>query len=105
MIANTIQPPYYAVIFTSIRTSIDEKGYQSTAAMMEKLACQQDGYLGAESARNEIGITVSYWSSPDAILKWKKELAHQAAQTLGKEKWYENYRVRVCKVEREYGLE
>lgn len=104
MIAKTIQPPYYAVIFTSIRTSIDEKGYQNTAEIMDRLARRQEGYLGVESARNELGITVSYWSSTDAILKWKKECAHMAAQLLGKEKWYEDYRVRVCKVEREYGL-
>src|SRR6218665_3122197 len=105
MIAKTIRPPYYAVIFTSIRTAQDENGYQRTAEIMDKLARQQDGYLGIESARNEIGITVSYWSSTEAILKWKKELAHQAAQTLGKEKWYQDYRVRVCIVERDYGLE
>lgn len=105
MIAKTIPPPYFAVIFTSIRTQKDETGYQNTAEIMDRLARQQEGYLGIESARNELGITVSYWSSPDAIMKWKKELAHQAAQTLGKEKWYEDYRVRICKVEREYGLE
>ena len=72
MIAKTIPPPYFAVIFSSIRTQKDETGYQNTAEIMDRLARQQEGYLGIESARNELGITVSYWSSPDAIMKWKK---------------------------------
>jgi len=49
-IAKTPDPPYYAVIFTSIRTEGDH-GYDETAARMLKLASQQSGFLGVESAR------------------------------------------------------
>lgn len=103
MIANTPTPPYYAVIFTSLRTDGDN-GYVAMAEAMEQLAKQQPGYLGIESARNELGITVSYWESLEAIKKWKQNFEHIAAQKLGKEKWYEHYKVRVCKVERDYGM-
>ena len=69
---------------------------------METLAKQQSGFIGFESAREEIGITISYWNSLEAIKNWKANVDHQSAQKLGKEKWYKSYKVRICKVEREY---
>ncbi|SDX83957.1 Heme-degrading monooxygenase HmoA [Lutibacter oricola] len=104
MITKTPKPPYYAVIFSTIRTSIDE-GYIEMAERMEELAKEQEGYLGVESARNEVGITISYWSSLDAILKWKNNAEHTVARKLGKELWYKKYQLRICKVEHEYGFE
>ncbi len=99
-----MQTPYYAVIFTSTRTDLDEN-YVEMALKMETLAKQQPGFLGVESARNEIGITVSYWESLEAIANWKQNLDHLDAQFLGRQKWYENYVVRIAKVEKEYGFE
>jgi heme-degrading monooxygenase HmoA len=100
-IANTPQPPYYAVIFTSVRTVVDE-GYSETAERMLDLAKQMPGYLGEESTRNDIGITVSYWASLEDISNWKKHPEHQLAQQNGREKWYSAYKTRICKVERDY---
>jgi heme-degrading monooxygenase HmoA len=100
--ATTPKPPYYAVIFTSIRTDADN-GYAETAKHIADLAKQQDGFLGMESARQELGITVSYWSSPEAIKAWKVNVDHQLAQSRAKD-WYAAFRVRVCRVEREYGF-
>ncbi|MGF7081210.1 antibiotic biosynthesis monooxygenase family protein [Mucilaginibacter sp. UYCu711] len=101
MIAQTPATPYYAVIFTSIRTE-GNNGYAAMADAMDELAKQQEGYLGIESARNEIGITVSYWQSLEAIRNWKANTDHAIAQKYGREKWYANYKVRICKVERDY---
>lgn len=95
--------PYYAVIFTSIKNE-DIKGYDETAELMFRLASEQTGFIGAESARNEIGITVSYWRSLEDIRNWKENAQHKIAQELGKRNWYKNYKVRICKVEKEYGL-
>lgn len=103
MIAKTPQPPYYAVIFTSIKSEKDD-GYSETAAKMEKLAKQQSGFLGMESAKNEIGVTVSYWSSLAAIQQWKTNVDHLEAQQKGRSTWYEHYKVRIAKVERDYGF-
>jgi heme-degrading monooxygenase HmoA len=104
MIVNTPKPPYYAVIFSTVRTTVDD-GYIETAQRMEELAKQQEGYLGVESARSEVGITVSYWKSLDAILKWRNNAAHSLAREKGKELWYKTYQLRICKVERAYGFE
>jgi heme-degrading monooxygenase HmoA len=102
-IANTPQPPYYAVIFTSLRTEGDQ-GYASMAARMEELAQQQPGFLGMESARDGVGITVSYWASLEAIAQWRQHAEHLAAQALGHQQWYTHFRVRIAKVERDYGV-
>ena len=104
MIARTPQPPYYAVIFTSIRTGVDN-GYEVMAQRMVELASEQPGFLGVESAREEVGITVSYWASVEAIAAWKRHTEHQIAQERGKQDWYSAYKTRICKVEREYGNE
>ena len=101
MIAQTPSTPYYAVIFTSLRTEGDQ-GYTAMAEEMDKLSQQQEGYLGIESARNELGITVSYWRSLEDIKNWKANSRHLFAQKTGREKWYERYKVRICKVERDY---
>ena len=104
MIANTPPPPYYAVIFSSVRTSVDD-GYVEMAERMIELAQQQEGFLGAESARNNLGITVSYWQNLESITNWKKNIDHQLAQKHGREKWYAAYKVRIALVERDYGFE
>lgn len=104
MIAQTPHPPYYAVIFTSVRTDGDN-GYEAMSDKMVKLAKLQPGYLGYESARSEIGITVSYWESLEAIKNWKMNVDHRLAQKYGREKWYRQFRIRICKVERDYGSE
>ncbi|UWX54799.1 antibiotic biosynthesis monooxygenase [Maribacter litopenaei] len=96
--------PYYAVIFTSIRTDGDQ-GYSEMAKAMDELAKSQPGYLGIESAREELGITVSYWESLESIANWKSNSEHLMAQSKGIKDWYKNYRVRICRVEREYAWE
>lgn len=103
MIATTPQPPYYAVIFSSIKTNTDE-GYSEMAQLMSDLAEGQNGFLGIESARGEIGITVSYWRDLESIKKWKANSEHLIAQKLGREKWYKSYKTRICLVERDYGF-
>ena len=104
MIANTPKAPYYAVIFSTIRTDVDE-GYEETAQQMEALAKLQEGYLGIESARTTLGITISYWDSLEAITNWKNNVEHTVARNKGRTKWYQYYKLRICKVERDYEFE
>jgi heme-degrading monooxygenase HmoA len=103
-LARTPEPPYYAVIFTSQRTEGD-RGYGNMAQRMAELAKDMPGFLGLESVRGEdgFGISVSYWASEEAIKNWKAHTEHQVAQATGKKTWYENYALRVAKVERAYG--
>jgi heme-degrading monooxygenase HmoA len=104
-IARTPAPPYYAVVFTSRRSTADEEGYARTAEEMETLVARQPGYLGMESVRgaDRVGITVAYFADPPSIAAWKQQEDHRVAQRLGRERWYEAYSLRVCRVERAYG--
>jgi len=104
MIPNTPRPPYYAVIFSSIRSE-EIDGYSEMADFMVDLASRQEGFLGVESARNELGITVSYWKDLNSIKKWKQHSDHLVAQKKGKTEWYKNYKTRIAKVERDYEFE
>jgi heme-degrading monooxygenase HmoA len=101
MIANTPKPPYYAVIFTSILGEFKD-GYSEMADLMVKLAKEQEGFLGVESARENLGITVSYWKDLHSIKKWKKNSEHRIAQVKGQTDWYKYYKTRISKVERDY---
>ncbi|WP_110678437.1 antibiotic biosynthesis monooxygenase [Salinicola sp. RZ23] len=104
MLADTPEPPYYAVIFTSLMRD-DSAGYAAMANKMLTLAQDQPGFLGVESAREEIGITVSYWADLEAIRAWKRDIDHREAQRLGRERWYAAYRTRIARVERDYGFD
>ncbi len=101
-IANTPEPPYYAVIFSSLQSD-DAEGYAETAARMVELAAQQPGFLGIETAREGLGLTVSYWSDLESIKNWKQNSEHQLAQQMGMNKWYSSYMTRIALVERDYG--
>ncbi|CAN5384580.1 antibiotic biosynthesis monooxygenase [soil metagenome] len=99
-IAKTPKPPYYAVIFTTVKSE-DQKGYAEMNARMFELAQQQKGYLGIESAKGEIGLSVTYWATLEDIARWKNHAEHQIAQKKGYETWYQAFAARVCRVERD----
>ena len=99
------ETPYYAVVFTSRRTPLEEDPYAVMAAEMMELARKQPGFLGVDHAREDIGITVSYWDSLKSIADWKSHSRHLHAQEKGRERWYESYTIRICRVEREYSFE
>lgn len=100
-----LDPPYYAVIFTSIRSGEDDEGYAATAARMMELAAAMPGFLGVESARERLGITVSYWKDLKSIRTWKQEAEHLVAQRDGRARWYNHYSTKIALVERAYGFD
>jgi heme-degrading monooxygenase HmoA len=103
IVHGTPEPPYYAVIFTSLRTPGD-RGYEAMAERMVELAHEQPGFLGIESARGAdgLGISVSYWADEDSIRSWREQAEHRIAQETGKRTWYSDYELRVARVERAY---
>lgn len=98
-IADTPEPPYYAVIFTNQRTEGD-RGYEATAERMVELASEQPGFLGVESVRGAdgFGVTVSYWRSLEDITGWRQHAEHRVAQEAGRDVWYADYQLRICEV-------
>jgi heme-degrading monooxygenase HmoA len=99
-IAKTPKTPYYAVIFTSIKTSGDN-GYEKVGDEIVNIVSKQKGFLGAESVRDKdgFGMTISYWNSLESINEWKYNVPHMKAKDMGKKMWYSKYMIRICKVE------
>lgn len=96
-------PPYYAVIFTSVRADDGPEGYEDMADRMVELAHGMPGFLGHDSVRGEdgLGITVSYWRSQADITAWRHHAEHAAAIKAGREsvyRWYESITARVERV-------
>ena len=91
---------YYAVIFTAQRSLSGDDMYEITADRMVTLAQQQPGFLGVESVRGDdgIGITVSYWTDHDAITQWCGHAEHMVAQAMGRQEFYDWYRIRIAEV-------
>ena len=102
--ASTPQPPYYAVIFTSLRNRDDAAGYADAAERMVELAAKVPGFLGVESTRDAegLGITISYWTDPMSITTWRTQAEHAEIRQRGRWTWYDHFEVRVAKVERAY---
>jgi heme-degrading monooxygenase HmoA len=100
------EPPYTAVIFSSLRNlgANSDDGYAEMGAEMAALAEAQPGYLGAESSRdvNGFGLTVSYWQTAEHAVAWKSVARHRVAQRQGRDAWYRYYTTRVATVERCY---
>ncbi len=103
MIASTPAPPYYAVIFTSLR-SVGDNGYDQMSEKMMNMAQEQDGFLGIESVRQELGITISYWRDLQSIQKWRDNADHKFAREKGRKIWYKSFTTRIAKVERDYSF-
>ena len=101
-IASTPSPPYYAIVFTSLRTEGDN-GYKEMSDRMNALAEMQPGFLGQETVREELGVSVSYWKTLEDVRNWKQKSEHLVAQQKGKDIWFTAFKVRVCLVERDYG--
>lgn len=105
MFAATPEPPYVAVIFTSVLAGATDHAvddYEATAERMVQLAGLQPGYLGIESARGSdgLGITVSYWTDESSARAWKRVAEHREAQQRGREEWYARWQTRVATVTR-----
>jgi len=103
MFTATPQPPYVAVIFSSQRPLAVDDGYAEAAARMDQLVSEQPGYLGDESVRGAdgFGITVSYWKDEASAQAWRHQAEHTVVRALGRERWYQGWRLRVAVVQRE----
>lgn len=96
-----MEPPYFAVIFTTVLRGEDPQ-YEATAQRMLDLAARQPGYLGVDSVRHgQAGVTVSYWRDEASIAAWRAQVEHREAQRQGRERWYARYALRVARVERQ----
>lgn len=99
------EPPYYAVVFTTVRSQ-DQSGYSETNARMEELVTDVPGFMGMDHAQTPGGlsITVGYFRDADALTEWRSNAEHRTAQERGRAQWYQSYTLHVAKVERSHAF-
>ncbi|MFF5495717.1 antibiotic biosynthesis monooxygenase family protein [Streptomyces aquilus] len=103
------EPPYYAVVFTSVRTEEADRdgGYGSTAQRLGELVQEIPGFLGEDSAHTPGGlaVTVAYFRDLAGIEEWRQHAAHREAKERGRAHWYERYSLHIAKVEHSHGFQ
>jgi heme-degrading monooxygenase HmoA len=104
-IARTPEPPYYAVVFTSINAETDHTEHVEMYGRLVERASTYEGYLGIEPARNSdgTGVAAVSWKDLASIEAWARDPEHRIAKRKGREIWYSPYMIRICRVERAYG--
>jgi heme-degrading monooxygenase HmoA len=100
----SLHPPgTYVVVFTSrLDAGETPADYAGTSARMFELAARQPGYLGADTAREEAGITVAYFRDEESVRSWREMAEHRVAQERGRDEWYSRYTMHVARIERSY---
>ena len=92
----------YVVIFKAQVKELDNEYFQTAQRLRDKALTQFNCQKFESIAENGFEIALSYWNSLEDIQAWHKDAEHQIAQSMGKEKWYENFSVEVCVVLRSY---
>jgi heme-degrading monooxygenase HmoA len=105
-VARTPRPPYYAVTTTTeLAKSFDAPAYMAMATRLYKDAHTVDGFLGLEAFfENGASIAVSYWTSLEAIERWRNHPLHQTAKSRAKTEWFGPTITRIARVEADYGF-
>ncbi len=99
----------YAVIF---EVKIKEEGkdqYLAIAAKLKEQLIQMDGFISIERFQSLVEegklLSLSYWESMESIEIWKQNLDHLQAQSEGRAKLFEDYRIRIAEVVKDYTME
>ena len=97
-----------AVIFEVRPTPEGESAYLDHAAALNPLANGFEGFLGVERYRSLTDpgklLSLSFFEDEDAVARWRKLPRHRVAQTDGRASIFEDYRLRIAEVVRDYGL-
>lgn len=89
----------------SLRAAVARRDadYAAMAAHLGDLALTQCGFLDyADRQQDGLEIAVSFWSDQRAILVWREDPAHRAAQQRGSQHWNNGHRVEVAEICRAY---
>jgi len=89
------------VLFRSKLVNVPD-GYDAMAAEMEALARTMPGFVDVKAFKAEDGerLTVVWWENEETLKGWRENLRHRMAQRLGRERWYEYYKIEVAEVVR-----
>ncbi|CAM3834717.1 antibiotic biosynthesis monooxygenase family protein [Parendozoicomonas haliclonae] len=98
----------YAVIFEVQIKEGCQDTYLALGAKMREKVGSYEGVISAERFTSVVTegkiCSLSYWESEEAIARWKQDMEHQMCQREGQMSLFEDYRIRIAKVERDYSM-
>ena len=97
-----------AVIFEVNLAQGRKDDYLDIAAGLRPLLQEIDGFISIErfESLSEPGklLSLSFWRDEEAITAWRNLEKHRQAQAKGRKTIFSSYRLRIARVERDYGL-
>jgi heme-degrading monooxygenase HmoA len=98
-----------AVIFEVLPDPARSQTYFDLAAGLHSQLEQMDGFLSIERFQSLTNpaklLSLSFWRDEEAVARWRRIEGHRAAQSLGRNGIFRDYRLRIASVIRDYGLE
>ncbi|MCV2350299.1 antibiotic biosynthesis monooxygenase family protein [Paucibacter sp. Y2R2-4] len=98
-----------AVIFEVEPAAGQAEQYLQLAADLRPLLVGIDGFISIErfSSLSQPGkyLSLSFWRDEAAVHAWRNLDAHRATQAQGRGQVFEDYRLRVAHVLRDYGMQ
>ncbi|GAB3251648.1 antibiotic biosynthesis monooxygenase family protein [Chitinimonas naiadis] len=98
-----------AVIFEVHPTDGQSQAYLDAAASLRPLLAQIDGFHSIErfQSLSEPGklLSLSFWRDEAAVAQWRNLEAHRVVQARGRDGIFDDYRLRVAAVVRDYGMQ
>ncbi|QNU41773.1 antibiotic biosynthesis monooxygenase [Mixta calida] len=98
-----------AVLFEADAVPEKQDRYLQLAADLKPLLTQAPGFISLERFQSLATpgkiLSLSWWEDEEAVLNWKRDPQHQAAQAEGKYSLFSRYRIRIAHVVREYAVE
>ncbi|MFK7858068.1 MAG: antibiotic biosynthesis monooxygenase [Granulosicoccus sp.] len=97
-----------AVIF-EVQPRVESKAeYLTIAAAMRPLLDQVEGFISVERFQSLTDpdkiLSLSFFEDEEAVIRWRTLVAHRNAQRSGRDRLFDDYRLRVAHVLRDYGL-
>ena len=96
------------VIFEADPAPGKREAYLGLAAQLRPLLERIDGFISIErfESLGQPGkvLSLSFWRDEAAIAEWRKLDAHRAAQAVGRDEYFTDYRLRIARVLRDYGM-
>lgn len=97
-----------AVIFEVLPAPGKQAEYFCLASELKPKLSQIEGFISVERFQSMTTpgkvLSLSFWRDEEAVKEWRNTGLHRAAQTKGRDGVFDNYRLRVAHVLRDYGL-
>jgi heme-degrading monooxygenase HmoA len=97
-----------AVIFEVVPREGQRDAYLAAAASLRDALADIDGFLSIErfESLSQPGklLSLSFWRDEEAVKQWRNLEQHRQVQQAGRERIFDDYRLRVAAVIRDYAM-